>query len=142
MTAPTAKSLRLTLAGARLILDAAVAKAAEMGVPQCVAVVDAGGHLLAFNRMDGALWMSFDSALAKARTSATTGKPTGGMPPGVDDKLAMATRGQRINLPGGLPIIVDGCILGGIGIGSGTGEEDRQVATAGIAALEGTARFD
>jgi glc operon protein GlcG len=142
MTEATTPSLRLTLAGARLILDAAVAKAAAMGVPQCVAVVDPGGHLLAFNRMDGALWMSFDSAQAKARTSASTGKPTGLMPPGVDDKLAMATRGQRINLPGGLPIIVDGCVLGGIGIGSGTGEEDRQVACAGVAALAGATRFD
>ena len=48
----------------------------------------------------------------------------------------------RINLPGGLPIIVDGHVIGGIGVGSGTGEQDREVANAALAALPGARRFD
>jgi len=56
-------------------------------------------------------------------------------------KLAIATQGKRINLPGGLPIIVDGHVIGGIGVGSGTGEQDRQVANAALAALPGARRF-
>ena len=57
-------------------------------------------------------------------------------------RLAIATDGKRINLPGGLPIIIDGHVIGAIGIGSGTGAQDLEVAQAGIAALEGTQKFD
>jgi glc operon protein GlcG len=104
--------------------------------------VDAGGHLLAFARMDGAFSQSIDTSLMKAKTAASYGKPTGDIAAGVDLKLAIATRGQRINLPGGLPIIVDGHVIGGIGVGSGTGEQDRQVAKAALDALAGARSFD
>ena len=57
-------------------------------------------------------------------------------------KLAIATEGKRINLPGGLPIIVDGHLIGGIGVGSGSGAQDLEVAKVGIAALAGTQSFD
>ena len=57
-------------------------------------------------------------------------------------KLALATDGNRVNLPGGVPIIVDGHVIGGIGVGSGTGAQDLEVAKAGIAALEGAQAFD
>jgi glc operon protein GlcG len=50
-------------------------------------------------------------------------------------------QGKRINLPGGLPIIIDGHVIGGIGVGSGTGEQDRQVANAALAALPGARTF-
>ncbi len=140
--AETAPALRLTNEGAMKILDAAMAKAAEMGVPQCISVVDAGGHLLAFSRMDGAFVLSIDSSLMKAMTAASYGEPTGHIPEGVDLKLAIATQGKRVNLPGGLPIIVDGHLVGGIGVGSGAGHEDLEVANAGLAALPGTKRFD
>ena len=62
-------------------------------------------------------------------------QPTGDIAAGIDLKLAIATQGKRINLPGGLPIIVDGHVIGGIGVGSGTGEQDKQVANAALAAL-------
>ena len=140
--AETSPALRLTNEGAMKILDAAMAKAAEMGVPQCISVVDAGGHLLAFSRMDGAFVLSIDSSLMKAMTAASYGEPTGHIPEGVDLKLAIATQGKRVNLPGGLPIIVDGHLVGGIGVGSGAGHEDLEVANAGLAALAGTKRFD
>ncbi len=140
--AETAPSLKLTYDGAASILAAAVAKAAEMGVPQCITVVDPGGHLLAMARMDGAFALSIDTALRKAQTAACYGAPTGHIPEGVDIKLAIATEGKRINLPGGLPIVVDGHLIGGIGVGSGTGAQDLEVAKTGIAALAGAQAFD
>jgi glc operon protein GlcG len=138
----TVASLKLTCEGAMKLLQAAMAKAAEMGVPQCISIVDAGGHLLAFARMDGAFSQSVDTSLMKAKTAASYGKPTGDIAAGVDLKLAIATRGQRINLPGGLPIIVGGHVIGGIGVGSGTGEQDREVAGAALGALAGARRFE
>ncbi len=140
--ADTVATLRLTNDGAMKVLAAAMAQAAEMGVPQCIAVVDPGGHMLAFARMDGAFTLSIDTALAKARTAAAYGGPTGHVEAGVDIKLAIATQGKRVNLPGGLPIVVDGQCVGGIGVGSGTGGEDLVVAKAGLAALDGAQAFD
>ena len=137
----TAASLKLTIDGAMKLLAAAMAKAREMNVPQCICVVDAGGHLLTMARMDGAFALSIDTALMKAVTAASYGIPTGDIAAGIDIKLAIATQGKRINLPGGLPVIVDGHVIGGIGVGSGTGEQDRQVANAGLAALTGAKRF-
>jgi len=140
--AETAASLRLTNEGAMKLLQAAVGKAAAIGVPQCISVVDTGGHLLAFSRMDGAFVLSIDTSLAKARTAASYGDPTGHIPESVDIKLAIATEGKRVNLPGGLPIIVDGHVLGGIGVGSGAGHEDLEVANAALEVLPGAKRFD
>ncbi len=139
--AETTPSLKLTHEGAIKALQAGIAKATDMGQPQCISIVDAGGHLLAFVRMDGAFHMSLETALRKARTAACYGQPTGGLEAGIDMKLAVGTDGQRINLPGGLPIVVDGHCIGGVGVGSGTGEQDRQVAAAAIAAIPGTASF-
>ncbi len=138
----TAPSLRLTNGGAFGMLEAAMAKAHEMGVPQCISIVDSGGHLLAFSRMDGAYVLSIESSLAKAMTAASYGEPTGNIPAGVDIKLAIATGGKRVNLPGGLPIVVDGHLIGGVGVGSGAGHEDLEVARAALAAIPGAARFD
>ncbi len=138
----TIPSLKLTVEGALKLLSAAIAKAEEIGVPECISIVDAGGHLLAFARMDGAFVQSIDSSLMKAMTAASYGEPTGNIAAGIDLKLAIATQGKRINLPGGLPIIIDGHVVGGIGVGSGTGEQDRIVAEAALGALAGTKRFE
>ena len=124
------------------LLGAALAKATEIGVPECISIVDPGGHLLAFARMDGAFVQSIDSSLMKAMTAASYGEPTGHIAAGIDLKLAIATQGKRINLPGGLPIVVDGHVVGGIGVGSGSGEQDRIVAAAALTALPGVKRFD
>ena len=140
--ADTEKSLRLTHGGALKILQAAMEKATAMGVPQCISIVDSGGHMLAFCRMDGAYVLSNDSSLKKAKTAAIYGQLTGQMDDNIAIKLAIATDGQRVNLPGGVPIIVDGHVIGGIGVGSGTGAQDLEVAKAGIAALDGAQRFD
>ena len=60
--ADTVATLKLTLAGAMKLLQAAIAKATEIGVPECISIVDPGGHLLAFVRMDGAFVQSIDSS--------------------------------------------------------------------------------
>jgi uncharacterized protein GlcG (DUF336 family) len=140
--ADTAPSLKLTVDGAMKLVEAAMAKAREMKVPECIAVVDAGGHLLAFARMDGAFALSIDTALVKAMTAASYGVPTGDIAAGVDIKLAIATQGKRVNLPGGLPVIVEGHVIGAIGVGSGTGEQDREVAAAALGAIAGAKRFN
>jgi uncharacterized protein GlcG (DUF336 family) len=137
----TAASMKLTFEGAQKLLAAAIAKAREMNVPQCICVVDAGGHLLTMGRMDGAFALSIETALRKARTAAAYGIPTGGIAQALEIKLAIGTDGQRINLLGGLPVIVDGHVIGGIGVGSGTGEQDREVAAAALGAIAGAKRF-
>ncbi len=140
--ADTAQTLKLTSDGAMKMLQAGMDKARSMGVPQCISIVDSGGHMLAFIRMDGAFSMSLETSLRKARTAAAYGLPTGHIEAGVDIKLAMGTDGQRINLPGGLPVIIDGEIAGAIGVGSGTGAQDLEVATAAVAAIECAQSFD
>ena len=139
--ADTAPSAKLTFEGAQKLLAAAIAKAKEINQPQCICIVDSGGFLLTMGRMNGAYGMSVETALRKAQTAASYGKPTGEIAAGLDIKLAIATEGKRVNLLGGLPVIVDGHVVGGIGVGSGTGEQDRQVANAALAALAGAKRF-
>ena len=135
------KHAKLTHSGAMKIIDAAMAKAIEMKLPQCITVTDDGGHLLAFVRMDGAKLQSIESSHRKAKTAVSARVPTGGVATEVEMKLAHATSGQLTNLKAGLPIIFDGLVIGAIGVGSQTGEEDLEVAKAGLAALEGVKTF-
>src|SRR6202453_1602692 len=132
----------LSYGGAEKMLAAAIAKATDMKVPQCISIVDAGGHLLTCARMDGAFAMSMETSLVKAKTAASYGVPTGNILAGVDLKLAIATQGKRVNLPGGLPIVIDRCVVGGVGVGSGTGEQDRLVAAAALKVVPGAQQFD
>ena len=132
----------LSYEGAEKMLAAAVAKAMHMKVPQCISIVDAGGHLLAFARMDGAFAMSMQTSLMKAKTAASYGEPTGNILAGIDIKLAIATQGERINLPGGLPVIIGGRVVGAIGVGSGTGEQDREVAKAALKVVLEATQFE
>lgn len=138
---PTTPHLKLTQAGALLLLNAAVEKAIDMAQPQCIAIVDDGCNLLAFLRMDGAKVLSEKSSIHKAMTAASTRAPTGNTPADVETKLALATGGVVTNLKGGLPIVIDGITVGGIGVGSGTGDQDREVANFALAALPGAATF-
>ena len=136
-----AKHAKLTHAGALKTIDAGIAKALEINVPQCITVTDDGGRLLAFVRMDRAKFLSIQSSHYKAITAVSSGVPTGGVDADVEIKLAHASSGQLVNLKGGVPIIVDGMVIGGIGVGSGTGEQDLEVAKAGIAAIAGATAF-
>jgi len=125
-------AFKLNHSGAMRLLNAAIGKAEDMGVPQCIAIVDEGCRLLAFVRMDGSRVLSIESATRKAMTAATTGQPTGGAPHERAMLLASATDGRMTNLPGGLPLIADGHIVGGIGVGSGSGEQDLEVAKVAL----------
>ena len=133
MTPTTRPARKLTHAAVLELLKGAEAAAMRMGVPQCIAIADQGANLVGFLRMDGSRVLSITSAQAKAQTAAATGVPTGGMAPDMETRLALATGMRMTNLKGGLPVIVAGEVVGGIGVGSGTGEQDREVALAALA---------
>jgi uncharacterized protein GlcG (DUF336 family) len=137
--------VRLTLAGARTILAGAEAKAASMSLKINIAVVDDGGHLLAFERVDGARPASAYTAITKATSAATFRQPTGPQPPNAASpdpilnlslqNAAQASGGKITALYGGVPVVVDDQVIGGVGVGGGTGEQDAQIARAGIQSL-------
>ncbi len=131
---------KLTLQDAKIILEGAERKAQEIGVPMDIAVVDDGGNLLAFYRMDGAKITSIDIAINKAFTAAGARKATHeyaeiAQPGGPAFGIHVSNQGRFMVFGGGLPIFVDGHIVGGIGCSSGTPEQDRIVAEAGIEAF-------
>jgi len=139
-----APGARLTDEGALSVLRAAMARANELSVPQCIAVTDAAGRLLAFIRMDGAKFLSIRTALRKAMTAASqrspSGQPTHASGHGDGDhalRIGLVTGGRLTRLEGGLPIVVGSDVVGAIGVSSGSSEEDVDVATAGVAAIEG-----
>lgn len=127
----------LTIAGAQAIVAAAVEKAAALSVPQCIAVVDDGGHLLAFARMDGARIGSISIAQTKAVSAATRKRPTADEAGGdALTAIRLALAAERVtNLSGGIPLVVGGDVVGAVGVSSGTLDEDTQVARAGADAL-------
>ena len=127
----------LTLEGALKVLNAAIGEATRIGQPMCIAVVDTGGNLLAFGRMDGSKGLSVTSSINKARTSALSDTPTGGAHADVEIQVTLAHESRWTNLIGGLPIRVDGFILGAVAAGSGSGTQDLAVARAGAAAIPG-----
>jgi glc operon protein GlcG len=135
--ADTESRLALTHEGALRVLEAAMTRAAEMERPQCVSVVDAGGRLLAFVRMDGAKFLSIRTSQRKAMTAANRRTATGGIRPEHAIELALVSSGDVTNLKGGLPIEVDGQVIGAVGVSSGSGREDLEVAQAGVAAIPG-----
>jgi glc operon protein GlcG len=134
----------LNLGGAHLILKAAQDKAKSMNVPVNIAIVDDGGHLIAFARMDGARPASGYTAQTKAQAAATFRRATGPVPPMAEPDLllnfslqsaAAAGGGKFTSLKGGAPVIVEEQVVGAVGVGGGTGEQDAEIAQAGIAAL-------
>lgn len=137
----TRSTLALTHEGAMAALAAAMAKAHELGVGQNITVVDAGGNLRAFVSMDGAKTLSIRTSHKKALSAASHRQPSGRLLADLELKLAMATGGELTNLEGGLPIIVDGHCIGGIGVGSGTGAQDVECALAGLRAIGAQAEF-
>jgi glc operon protein GlcG len=133
---------KLTLEGARAVLAAAQRRAEEIRVPMDVAVVDEGGHLLAFERMDGAKPASIAISLVKAQAAALRRSATG--PAMLGDQvnlptalgLAIANPAQQTTIRGGVPLVVDGQVIGAIGASAGTEDQDLDVARAGAAAIE------
>ena len=131
--------MALTLAEANRVVEGAVAAATEMGIKINVAVVDAGGRLLAFNRMDGAIWGGAYGSQGKAVASAAFGRSSGELQerantPIITGILA-AEGGHGIPSQGGLPIIRNGSIDGAVGVGGGSSQQDEDCSAAGIAKL-------
>jgi glc operon protein GlcG len=132
---------KLTLEGAQAVLAAAERRAREIAVPMNIAVVDDGGHLLAFARMDGAKLSSVAIAINKAQSSALRRKPSS---PALDEgqpslmislALAIGSHGAQTPIRGGVPLEMGDECVGAIGVSNGTEEQDLDVAHAGAAAL-------
>jgi glc operon protein GlcG len=132
LTRPAAK---LTHDAAHRLVHEAALAATKIGQPQVIVVVDESGNLLAMLRMDGSRLLSIDSATRKAITAANSGVPTGGLSPEMESRLGAATQGRITNLKGGFPIIIDGIVVGAIGIGTGSPDQDVTVATAALEAM-------
>jgi uncharacterized protein GlcG (DUF336 family) len=128
---------RLDVDEAQILIEGAAAKARELGVPMCIAVTDESGHLIRFERMNGGKVSSISIAIDKAATSAIArhgthvynqlcvpGSPTFG--------IHITNGGHFSIIGGGLPVFIDGEIVGGIGVSSGTAEQDRICAEAAI----------
>lgn len=129
----------ITQSVASKVIAAAADKAREIGQPMNIAVVDDGGHLVAFIRMDGAIKASIDISIRKARTSILMNAPTGALmslvQPGAELYGLEQTSGGMVIFGGGFPLTVDGVVVGAIGVSAGSVEQDITVAEAGIAAL-------
>lgn len=131
--------MALTLAEANKVVEGAIAAATEMGIRINVAVVDSGGRLLAFNRMDGAIWAGSYGSQGKAVASAAFGRSSAELQERAESPIIKgilaAEGGHGIPSQGGLPIIRDGVVDGAVGVGGGTGQQDEDCSAAGIASL-------
>ncbi len=131
---------RLDLADAATLLAGARARAVEIGVPMCIAITDEGGNLIAFERMDGGKITSITIAIDKSYTASAAKKATHeygaiSQPGGVAYGIGSAIGGRLMVVGGGLPVIVNGAVVGGIGVSSGSPAQDQDVAQAGIDAF-------
>jgi uncharacterized protein GlcG (DUF336 family) len=127
----------LTFADAQRILAAGLAKADEIGQPMNIAVVDAGGHLLAFGRQDGAIRASIDISQRKALTSVLMNARTAALmelvQPGAELYGLEQTAGGMVAFGGGVPIYRDSELVGAVGVSAGSVEQDVTVAEAAAA---------
>jgi glc operon protein GlcG len=138
-----ADSKRLTLAGAKKMMVTAVAMAEEAGIAISVAIVDAGGHVILVERMDGGRFHTVHSATTKAVCAASNKRPTtaqGAQAQPLDTVhaigLALAAGVDRWTaMEGGCPILVDGECIGGVGVSGGNFEFDERVARAAVASI-------
>lgn len=132
--------MALTLDDANRIAEGAIAKAGDLNIRISVAICDAGGRLLAFQRMNNAIWASVYGSQGKAIASAAFGRPSGELterahhptPAGI----AAAEGGHMIMGQGAVPILRGGVVEGACGVGGGTAQQDEDCARAGVARLE------
>ena len=129
----------LTLADAERMIQAAKAKAVEIGVKLSISVVDERGDLKCMVRMDGAPWRTPYISRGKARAAACFGVPSDDLPDRAMIPVMRAVmeveRGEFVPGIGALPIMKDGELVGAIGGSGGTGQEDEDAARAGLDAL-------
>ncbi|HEX4077181.1 MAG TPA: heme-binding protein [Candidatus Acidoferrales bacterium] len=142
MSLITRNHAKVTLEGARAVLAAAERHATEIKVPMNIAIVDDGARLLAFARMDGAKPASVAVSLVKAQAAAMRRAPTGPAMSGDQVNVALAiglasvAPDHQTPIRGGLPLVVDGEVVGAIGVSAGTEDQDVEVARAGVAFFE------
>ena len=125
------------------MLNAAIAKAKNFGIAVTVAIVDAGGHMLVLERMDGGRFHTVHSSTTKAVTASSNKRPTttkGAQGQKLDTLhaigLSLAAGAERWTaMEGGFPIIVDGQCLGGIGVSGGDWQQDEDIAKAAVSAI-------
>ncbi len=129
----------ISLSQAQSVLDAAVAKAKEINTLMDIAVVDAGGNLKAFLRMDGAWLGSIDISIRKARTARYFDMNTGDIgalsQPGGPLYNIEVSNGGLISFPGGIPLRDGDDVIGAVGVSGSTVDDDHAVADAGAKAL-------
>jgi len=132
--------MALTLAEANRVVQGAIAKAEALNIKISVAVCDAGGRLIALNRMDGAIWAAAFGSQGKAMASAGFGRPSGVLQQTyptsiIQQGIVAAEGGHMIPSQGAVPIIRNGVVEGACGVGGGTSEQDEECAKAGVALL-------
>ena len=131
--------MALTLEEANRVIEGALAKARELNIRISVAVCDAGGRLVAFQRMNNAIWASAYGSQGKAVASAAFGRPSGELSerahPPTPAGIAAAEGGHMIMGQGAVPILRDGVIEGACGVGGGTSQQDEDCARYGVGKL-------
>ena len=127
----------ITLAEANRMVQAAIAKADELNVKVSIAVCDAGGSLLAFNRMEGASPVSAAVSQGKAAASAGFGRASGTLQADspVIQAVIAAMGGRMLPAQGAVPVLKNGELVGSIGGSGATAKQDEECAQAGLAAL-------
>ncbi len=127
--------MSLTLDEANRILAGALAKARQLDIKISAAVCDGGGRLIAFQRMDGAIWAGVYGSQGKAVASAAFGRASGELTARAEHPtprgIVAAEGGHMIMGQGAVPIIRDGVVIGACGIGGGTSQQDEDCARAG-----------
>jgi len=131
----------LSLNDAKRMLQAAEATATDIGIAYNIAIVDAGGALVAFVRQDGALMGSVELAISKAVTARMFDKPTSllaelAQPGAPLYGIQQAHSGRVVIFGGGVPVMLEGVIVGAVGTSAGTVEQDIMVANAAVAAFD------
>ena len=129
----------LNLEGARQVIAAAQAEARKNNATGVVAVVDDGGNLIALERLDGTFAAGANISIGKARTAVLFKKPTKFFEDVIKNgRTAMVTVEHFTPLQGGIPILVDGQVVGGVGVsGASSAQQDEELAIAGAAAVGG-----
>lgn len=128
----------VTLESAKVAIAAAVAETRKVGAPgAAIAVVDEGGHVISVERLDGTFAAAWRISIGKARTSAVFGKPTGFFEKVIKEgRTPMLALEDFTPLQGGVPIMVDGQVIGAIGVsGAASAQQDEELAMAGAAAV-------
>jgi len=143
-------SKKLTLAGAKKMMDTVLAKAEKAGFAVSVAIVDAGGHAVLLQRMDGGRFHTVQSSTTKAVCAASNKRPTtakGAAGQTLDTMHALglalaAGPGRWTAMEGGYPIIFDGECIGGIGVSGATWDLDDELAREAVEAIGAGYRID